>query len=70
MKKTIAVLLALMSLLTLFAACGKKPQPETTEPDANAVLTDSNVPLDVGADVGHIDPNENVILEGEDIPLE
>lgn len=48
MKKTIACLLALLTVLALCAACGKKE----IDPDAvaNAVLTDSDVPLDVGAE--------------------
>ena len=52
MKKTIAVLLSLLTVLALFAACEKKDDPAQTELDPNAVLTDSDVPLDVGAQIG------------------
>lgn len=55
MKKTIAVLLALLTVLTVFAACGKKQQTQT---DPNAVLTDSDVPLDVGAEIGNVKESE------------
>ena len=54
MKKTLAVLLALLAVLALFASCGKKE----TELDPNAVLTDSDVPLDVGAEVGALEESE------------
>ena len=54
MKKTIAMLLALLTVFALFASCGKKD----AELDPNAVLTDSDVPLDVGADVGMMDESE------------
>ncbi len=45
MKKILLLLLTLCTLLTV-AACGKKQ-----EKDPNAVLTDSNVPLEVGAEI-------------------
>ena len=50
MKKLLPVLLALLAVVTLFAACerGKNTEEET---DPNAVLTDSDVPLDVGAEL-------------------
>ena len=51
MKKTIAVLLSLLAVLSLLSACGKKE----VELDPNAVLTDSDVPLDVGAEIGVVD---------------
>lgn len=46
MKKTLIVLLTLLTLFASFAACGKKQE----ELDPNAVLTDSDVPLDLGAE--------------------
>ena len=48
MKKAIAVLLSLLAVLSLLSACGKKE----VELDPNAVLTDSDVPLDLGAEIG------------------
>lgn len=51
MKKTIAILLALLMMLVVFASCGKEDNEET-QLDPNAVLTDSDVPLDVGAYFG------------------
>ncbi len=42
------MLLALLAVLTLFAACGKKKEAEL---DPNAVLTDSDIPLDLGAEL-------------------
>ena len=46
MKKTIAALLALLSVLTILAACGKKPAEAV---DAqNEVVTDADVPVDIG----------------------
>lgn len=45
MKKTLTLLLALLMVLFCFAACGKGDK----ELDPNAVLTDSDVPLDIGA---------------------
>ena len=59
MKKTVAVLLALLTVLALFASCGKKD----AELDPNAVLTDSDVPLDVGADIGVLQESETVAPE-------
>ena len=72
MKKTIAVLLVLMMILTLLAACGKKTQPQpVTETGPNAVLTDSDVPLDIGAEVGNADPAGNgALIEAEEILIE
>ncbi|MBQ7541283.1 MAG: hypothetical protein IJT44_03215 [Clostridia bacterium] len=46
MKKIMILLLAALMLLGV-AACGKK----TPQKDPNAVLTDSDVPLDLGAEV-------------------
>ena len=46
MKKFLLIVLTALMLLAV-AACGKKP----AEKDPNAVLTDSNVPLEVGAEV-------------------
>ena len=54
MKKTIAVLLSLLTVFVLLASCGKKNEPL----DPNAVLTDSDVPLDVGAEIGYVPPEE------------
>lgn len=45
MKRILLILLTLLTMLAV-AACGKK-----AEKDPNAVLTDSNVPLEVGAEV-------------------
>lgn len=45
MKRTLLILLTILTLLTV-AACAKKPAK-----DPNAVLTDSNVPLEVGAEI-------------------
>ena len=45
MKRILLILLTILTLLTV-AACGKKPAKDT-----NAVLTDSNIPLEVGAEV-------------------
>ena len=49
MKKVVIVLLTMLLLLGV-AACGKG-KPDADKKDANAVLTDSNVPLEVGAEV-------------------
>ncbi len=48
MKKTIAALLILLAVLTVLCSCGKKPDYAE---NPNAVLTDSDVPLDLGAEV-------------------
>jgi hypothetical protein len=45
MKKILLILLTALLMLSA-AACGKKPARDT-----NAVLTDSNVPLELGAQV-------------------
>ena len=45
MKRALLILLTLLTILAV-AACGKKPAKDT-----NAVLTDSNIPLEVGAEV-------------------
>ncbi|MBR5618439.1 MAG: hypothetical protein IKW76_01745 [Clostridia bacterium] len=45
MKRVLLILLTLLTILAV-AACGKKPAKDT-----NAVLTDSNIPLEVGAEV-------------------
>ncbi len=45
MKRVLLIVLTLVMLLAV-AACTKKPAK-----DPNAVLTDSNVPLDVGAEL-------------------
>lgn len=45
MKKILLILLTAALMLTV-AACAKK-----TPKDPNAVLTDSNIPLEVGAEV-------------------
>ena len=52
MKKSVILLLTALLLLSV-AACGKggKDNDKETEPPENAVLTDSNVPLDLGAEV-------------------
>ena len=56
MKKTIAILLAMMTVFMLFASCGKKNTEAETDP--NAVLTDSDVPLDVGAELNEMEESE------------
>ena len=62
MKKTLVLLLAFLTALTLFVACGKgDTAQQTTEPDANAVLTDSDVPLDLGAEVSGEAQQENAV---------
>lgn len=45
MKKILLILLTVLMMLTV-AACGKK---QALDPDA--VLTDSNVPLELGAEI-------------------
>ena len=45
MKKILLILLTILMMLAV-AACTKKP-----EKDPNAVLTDSDIPLDVGAEL-------------------
>lgn len=45
MKRILLILLTALMMLSV-AACGKKQAK-----DPNAVLTDSNVPLEVGAEV-------------------
>lgn len=52
MKRILLILLTLLTMLAV-AACGKKPAK-----DPNAVLTDSNVPLELGAEVWGTDPPE------------
>ncbi len=52
MKKILLILLTLCLMLAV-AACGKKPAL-----DPNAVLTDSNIPLEVGAELLEI-PSES-----------
>ena len=50
--KRIAILALTLLLLLSVAACGKKstkPEQSETQSDPNAVLTDSDVPLDLGA---------------------
>ena len=42
-----------MTVFMLFASCGK--QKNETETDPNAVLTDSDVPLDVGAELNEME---------------
>ena len=46
MKKALLIFAALLVLCSTCAACGNKE-----ELDANAVLTDSDVPLDLGAEL-------------------
>lgn len=65
MKKTILALLLLLTLLICGAACGKggtKNAEESTS-DPNAVLTDSNVPLDLGAQFGDFITETDVAAE-------
>ncbi len=45
MKRILLILLTILTLLTV-AACGKKKAD-----DPNAVLTDSAIPLDLGAEL-------------------
>ena len=49
MKRAVIILLTMLLLLSV-AACGKG-KTDADNKDANAVLTDSNVPLEVGAEV-------------------
>ena len=56
MKKTIAILLAMMTVFVLFASCGKQKTDAAKDP--NAVLTDSDVPLDVGAELDDMEESE------------
>ena len=49
MKRAVIILLTMLLLLSV-AACGKG-KTDADKKDANAVLTDSNVPLEVGAEV-------------------
>ena len=55
MKRWLIVLLTLLVLLSA-AAC-KKSEPQETDP--NAVLTDSDVPLDLGAEVWEFGEQES-----------
>ena len=57
MKRILLILLALLAVLTLFASCKKDHRL-----DPNAVLTDSDVPLEVGAEilVDNSDPDDNM----------
>ena len=57
MKKVLLIFLTLLVMLAV-AACGKKPAK-----DPNAVLTDSNVPLEVGAELWDME------TETETLPL-
>ena len=50
MKKWLILLLTALLLLSV-AACGKGGKGNDSEPPENAVLTDSDVPLDLGAQV-------------------
>lgn len=58
MKKALLIFAALLVLCSTCAACGNKEEEEL---DANAVLTDSDVPLDLGAELdgtvvnGHVE---------------
>lgn len=58
MKRILLVLAALLVLVSVCAACGSKEE----ELDPNAVLTDSDVPLDLGVEFdgtilnGHAEP--------------
>ncbi|MDD6061294.1 MAG: hypothetical protein PUB99_01605 [Oscillospiraceae bacterium] len=47
MKKALLIFAALLVLCSTCAACGNKEE----KLDANAVLTDSDVPLDLGAEL-------------------
>lgn len=47
MKKALLIFAVLLVLCSTCAACGNKEE----ELDANAVLTDSDVPLDLGAEL-------------------
>lgn len=47
MKKALLIFAALLVLCSTCVACGNKEE----ELDANAVLTDSDVPLDLGAEL-------------------
>ncbi len=50
MKRILPVLAALLAVLLLFAACDRSKN-SGQEKDPNAVLTDSDIPLDLGAEL-------------------
>lgn len=54
MKRILLILLTVLMMLAV-AACTKKPAK-----DPNAVLTDSNVPLEVGAELWDDETETNV----------
>ena len=56
MKRILLILLTILTLLTV-AACGKKKAD-----DPNAVLTDSNVPLELGVELVD-DPTETEVAK-------
>lgn len=76
MKKTLSIILAVLMLLCVFAACGDKPAPETTtaEITTNEVTTAAGTTADdTTAAAAPVDPNakdEGVLTYSQFIDLE